>query len=102
MRTQLCSTLKWMRGPILLLLCRLTYGTIENNFNCNHPQATWATVLILLLCGMWCHSGFHLDPELASRDEGAPQEGRTRGAVLCSKGDRSYRHHDPPLTVLRI
>ena len=27
------------------------------------------------------YSGFHLDPELASRDEGAPREGRTRGAV---------------------
>jgi hypothetical protein len=25
------------------------------------------------------YSGFHLDPELASRDEGAPREGRTRG-----------------------
>jgi hypothetical protein len=24
---------------------------------------------------------FHLDPELTSRDEGAPREGRTRGAV---------------------
>ena len=27
------------------------------------------------------YSRFHLDPELASRDEGAPREGRTRGAV---------------------
>ena len=27
------------------------------------------------------HSGFHLDLELASRDEGAPREGRTRGAA---------------------
>jgi hypothetical protein len=27
------------------------------------------------------YSGFHLDPELASRDEGAPREERTRGAV---------------------
>jgi hypothetical protein len=27
------------------------------------------------------HSGFHLDPELASRDEGVPWEGRTRGVV---------------------
>jgi hypothetical protein len=26
-------------------------------------------------------SGFYLDPELASRDEGAPREGRTRGAA---------------------
>jgi hypothetical protein len=27
------------------------------------------------------YSGFHLDPELASRDEGAPRERRTREAV---------------------
>jgi hypothetical protein len=27
------------------------------------------------------HSGFHLDPELASRDEGAPREGKTCGAA---------------------
>ena len=34
------------------------------------------------------YSGFHLDPELASRDEGAPREGRTRGAA--GGGGRSY------------
>jgi hypothetical protein len=28
-----------------------------------------------------CYSGFHLDPELASRDEGAPRERRTCGVV---------------------
>ena len=27
------------------------------------------------------HSGFHLNPELASKDEGAPREGRASGAV---------------------
>jgi hypothetical protein len=27
------------------------------------------------------YSGFHLDPELASRDEGTPREERTRGAA---------------------
>jgi hypothetical protein len=29
----------------------------------------------------WPYSGFHLDPELAPRDEDAPREGRARGAV---------------------
>jgi hypothetical protein len=37
---------------------------------------------LLYYASYYCtYSGFHLDPELASRDEGAPREGRTRGAV---------------------
>ena len=42
------------------------------------------------------YSGFHLDPELASRDKGAPQEGRTRGGSR-GRGDRgSFLFLSPP------
>ena len=34
------------------------------------------------------------DPELTSKDEGAPQEGRTKNA-RGGREDRSYRHHKP-------
>ena len=50
-------------------------------------------------------SGFHLDPEseLASRDEGAPREGRTRGAAggVVPINSCSCRHHKPPRATNR-
>jgi hypothetical protein len=46
------------------------------------------------------YSGFHLDPELASRDEGAPREGRTQNARGgAGRGGRSYRSQNLKILI---
>jgi hypothetical protein len=50
----------------------------------------------------YTHSGFHLDPELASRDEGAPREERTLGAVGGVVPIATTNHHKPFLEFKNV